>query len=74
MAPSGAQGYLRRMDDDYHKALVVQRSQLLRWLADVEKGELINGAPVTATPETIRHIKDEVARLTALIAKDRSDA
>ena len=62
------------MSDAYHDALVAERARLIAWLRDATKGELPSGVPVTTTPETIRHVEAEVARLTELIAKDRPDA
>lgn len=72
MAPSQARGYLRGMTDAHYEALVIQRTALLRWLDDFDNGRLAQGEGITATPETVRYVRDEVARLTALIAEARA--
>jgi hypothetical protein len=62
------------MNDAFHQAVVAERDRLVSTLADIERGELINGAPVAATPETVRLIEAEVRRLAAWIAEDENVA
>lgn len=73
LSPGEARGYLPGMDAAHHQALVAERNRLARTFLDLRKGELRDGAQVTATPETIRQLADEIVRLTALIAKSRAE-
>ena len=71
MATGETWGYVPTMDDAHHQALVAERSRLARTFLELRQGDPANGA--TAEPEVLRHLADEIARLTALIAKSRSD-
>ena len=60
------------MQDARYKELIAHRAQLIDWLMDAKRGNLPSRN--TPTPEIVGYVKEEVARLSAVIAKDRFGA